>query len=165
MALVLAHRSRSDFCNLRLRCPARSAETSSDFRDFALRFANVRWKVASDLRFGVAISEAKTPSFCGIPGELAPSMRKSLAIAIVRFWCAKALVFSRTSKALKRRLPTSTMNATPTLKKGMQWTVLGLVQEVSRIRFRVRFQAVKVPSFGGFPVENPTNKATASKLF
>ena len=30
---------------------------------------------------------------------------------------------------------------------------------------RVRFQAVKVPPFGGFPVENPTNKATASKLF
>ena len=24
---------------------------------------------------------------------------------------------------------------------------------------------VKVPLFGGFPVENPTNKATASKLF
>ena len=34
---------------------------------------------------------------------------------------------------------------------------------VSRVRFRVRFQAVKVPIFGGFPVENPTNKATASK--
>ena len=25
-----------------------------------------------------------------------------------------------------------------------------------RVRFRVRFQAVKVPIFGGFPVENPT---------
>ena len=34
-----------------------------------------------------------------------------------------------------------------------------------RVRFRVRFQAVKVPLSGGFPVENPTNKATASKLF
>ena len=30
---------------------------------------------------------------------------------------------------------------------------------------RVRFPAVKVPIFSGFPVENPTNKATASKLF
>ena len=28
-----------------------------------------------------------------------------------------------------------------------------------RVRFRVRLQAVKVPIFGGFPVENPTNKA------
>ena len=51
----------------------------------------VRWKVASDLRFRAAISEPKTPSFCGISGDLAQSTRKSLAIAIVRFWCAKAL--------------------------------------------------------------------------
>ena len=49
----------------------------------------VRWKVASDLRFRAAISEPKTPSFCGICGDLAPSTRKSLAIAIFRFWCAK----------------------------------------------------------------------------
>ena len=47
----------------------------------------VRWKVASDLRFRAAISEPKTPSFCGISGDLAQSTRKSLAIAIVRFWC------------------------------------------------------------------------------
>ena len=40
----------------------------------------VRWKVASDLRFRAAISEPKTPSFCGISGDLAPSTRKSLAI-------------------------------------------------------------------------------------
>ena len=49
----------------------------------------VRWKVASDLRFRAAISGSETPSFCGISGDLAPSTRKSLAIAIVRFWCAK----------------------------------------------------------------------------
>ena len=49
----------------------------------------VRWKVASDLRFRAAISEPKTASFCGISGDLAPSTRQSLAIAIVRFWCAK----------------------------------------------------------------------------
>ena len=49
----------------------------------------VRWKVASDLRFQAAISGPKTPSFCGISGDLAASTRKSLAIAIVRFWCAK----------------------------------------------------------------------------
>ena len=53
----------------------------------------VRWKVASDLRFRAAISEPKTPSFCGIAGDLAPSTRKSLAIAIVRFWCAKTTLF------------------------------------------------------------------------
>ena len=46
---------------------------------------SVRWKVASDLRFRVAISEAETPSFCGISGDLAPSMRKSLAIVIADF--------------------------------------------------------------------------------
>ena len=50
----------------------------------------LRWKVASDLRFrAAAISETKTPSFCGISGDLAPSTRESLAIAMVRFWCAK----------------------------------------------------------------------------
>ena len=53
----------------------------------------VRWKVASDLRFRAAISETKTPSFCGISGDLAPSTRKSLAIANVRFWYAKAAIF------------------------------------------------------------------------
>ena len=49
----------------------------------------VRWKVASDLQFRAAITEPETPSFCGISGDLAPSTRKSLAIAIVRFWCSK----------------------------------------------------------------------------
>ena len=52
----------------------------------------VRWKVASDLRFEAAISEPKNPFFCGIPGDLAPSTRKALAIAIVRFWCAKPVL-------------------------------------------------------------------------
>ena len=49
----------------------------------------VRWKVASDLRFRAAISEPKTPFSCRISGDLASSTRKSLAIAIVRFWSAK----------------------------------------------------------------------------
>ena len=76
---------------LRLRCPSRTPET----RDFRTRDSNdvlrfkVRWKVTSDLRFRAASSEPKTPSCCGISGDLAPSTRKSLAIAIVRFWCAK----------------------------------------------------------------------------
>ena len=53
----------------------------------------VQWKVASDLRFRAAISEPQSPSFCGISGDLAPSTQKSLAIAIVRFWCAKCRYF------------------------------------------------------------------------
>ena len=35
---ALAHRNRSDFCDLRLRCPSQTPEIASDFRDFALRF-------------------------------------------------------------------------------------------------------------------------------
>ena len=92
--LGLAHRNRSDFCDLRLRCPSRTPEIARfPKQEKALRHCDlrVRWKVASDLRFRAAISEPKTPSFCGISGDLAQSTRKSLAIAIVRFWCAKLL--------------------------------------------------------------------------
>ena len=88
----LAHQNRSDFCDLRLRCPSRTPEIARFPRqETAMTHCDlrVRWKVASDLRFRDAISEPKTPSFCGISGDLAPSTRKSLAIAIVRFWCAK----------------------------------------------------------------------------
>ena len=52
-----------------------------------------RWKVTSDLRFRAAISEPKASSFCRIFGDLAPSTRKSLAIAIVRLWCTKDAIF------------------------------------------------------------------------
>ena len=92
--LPLAHRNRSDFCDLRLRCPSQTPEIARFPRqDKAMQHCDlrVRWKVASDLRFRAAISEPKTPSFCGISGDLAHSTRKSLAIAIVRFWCAKTL--------------------------------------------------------------------------
>ena len=51
----------------------------------------LRWKVASDPRFWAAISEPETPSFCGISVDSAQSTQKALAIAIVRFWCAKLL--------------------------------------------------------------------------
>ena len=92
--LSLAHRNRSDFCDLRLRCPSRAPEIARFPRQEKAMLhcdLRVRWKVASDLRFRAAIPESKTPSFCGISGDLAPSTRKSLAIAIVRFWCANAL--------------------------------------------------------------------------
>ena len=88
----LAHRNRSDFCDLRLRCPSRTPEIARfPKQEKAMSHCDlrVRWKVASDLRFRAAISEPQTPSFCGISGDLAQSTRKSLAIAIVRFWCAK----------------------------------------------------------------------------
>ena len=90
--MFLAHRNRSDFCDLRLRCPSRTPEIARFPRqEKAILHCDVwvRRKVASDLRFRAAISEPKTPSFCGISGDLAPSTRKSLEIVIVRFWCAK----------------------------------------------------------------------------
>ena len=65
----------------------------------------VRWKVASDLRFRAAISEPKTASFCGISGDLALSTRKSLAIAIVRFWCAKNSPKTRSWRVVGNRFP------------------------------------------------------------
>ena len=89
----LAHRTRSDFRDLRLRCPSRTPEIARFPRQEKAMLhcdLRVRWRVASDLRFRAAISEPKTPSFCWISGDLAQSTRKSLAIAIVRFWCAKA---------------------------------------------------------------------------
>ena len=89
---TITHRNRSDFCDLRLRCPSRTPEIAQfPKQEKAMLHCDlrVRWKVASDLRFRAAISEPKTPSFCGISGDLAQSTRKSLAIAIVRFWCAK----------------------------------------------------------------------------
>ena len=89
----LAHRNRGDFCDFcDLRCPSRTPEIARFPRQEKAMLhcdLSVRWKVASDLRFWAAISEPETPSFCGISGDLAQSTRKSLAIAIVRFWCAK----------------------------------------------------------------------------
>ena len=50
------------------------------------------------------------------------------------------------------------------IAKRMLWWNNFVIISARMVRFRVRFQAVKVPTFGEFPVENPTNKATASKL-
>ena len=57
---ALAQQNRSDFCDLRLRCPSWTPEIASETLHCDLR---VRWKVASDLRFRAAISEPKAPSF------------------------------------------------------------------------------------------------------
>ena len=76
----LAHRNRSDFCDLRLRCPSRTPEIARFPRQEKAMLhcdLRVRWKVASDLRFRAAISESKTPSFCGISGDLAPSTSRA----------------------------------------------------------------------------------------
>ena len=100
----LAHRNRSDFCDLRLRCPSWPPEIARfPGQEKAMLHCDlrVRWKVGSDLRFRAAISEPKTPYFCGISGDLAPSTRKSLAIAIVRFWCAKLFDFRAYIHGLK----------------------------------------------------------------
>ena len=87
---ILAHRNCSDFCDCDAhRGPQKSQRFPRQEKAMLHCDLRVRWKVASDLRFRAAISEPKTPSFCGISGDLAPSTRKSLAIAIVRFWCAK----------------------------------------------------------------------------
>ena len=98
--MTLAHRNRGDFCDLRLRCPSRTPESARFPRQEQAMLhcdLRLRWKVASDLRFRAAISEPKTPSSCGISGDLALSTRKSLAIAIVRFWCAKNMTTSSKS--------------------------------------------------------------------
>ena len=58
--MLLAHRHRSDFCDLRLRCPSRTAEIAaiSETRKAMLHCdLRVRWKVASNLRFRAAMSE------------------------------------------------------------------------------------------------------------
>ena len=97
---TLAHRNRSDFYDLRLGCPSRTQEIASILETRQSNAAlqcdlRSRWKIASDLRFRSAISEPRTHSFCRNSGDLAPSTRKSLAIAIVRFWCAKPRTLSR----------------------------------------------------------------------
>ena len=90
--LSLSRKSQRFLRFLQLRCPSRTPEIARFPRqDKAMLHCDlrVRWKVASDLRFRAAISEPKTSSFCRISGDLAPSTRKSLAIAMVRFWCAQ----------------------------------------------------------------------------
>ena len=67
-------------------------QKSRNFRDKRQQMMHcdlrVRLKVASALRFRAASSEPKTPSFCRISGDLAPSTRKSLAIDRLCDFCA-----------------------------------------------------------------------------
>ena len=69
------------------RTPEIAAISETRESNAALRYLRVRWKVAFGLRF----LSPKPLHFYGISGDLAPSTRKSLAIAIVRFWCAESL--------------------------------------------------------------------------
>ena len=75
--LSLAHRNRSDVCDFCVCDAHRGPQKFARFlrQDKAMLHCDlkVRWKVASDLRFRAAISEPKTPSFCGISGDLAQS--------------------------------------------------------------------------------------------
>ena len=78
---------------LRLRCPSRTPETQRFPRQEKAMLhcdLRVRWKVASDLRFRVAMSEPKARSFCRISGDLAPSTRESLVIAMCDFGALRA---------------------------------------------------------------------------
>ena len=90
----LAHRNRIDACDLRLQCPSWTQEIASDFLDKTRKAMvhcdlRVRWKVAGDFAISSSHVRAQNPLFLRNFWRLAPSTRKSLAIAIVRFWCTK----------------------------------------------------------------------------
>ena len=76
----------------------------------------MRWKVASDLRFRVAISEAETPSFRGISGDLAPSTRRNRqrsqraqrSISILKLFNLDRKAFNLARKFQSRRLDLTT---------------------------------------------------------
>ena len=93
-ARSLSHRNRSDFCDLRLRCPSRTPEiaaiTETRESHAALRFKGAIGKSLAICDFGLRFLSPKPLLSEGFLAIWAPSTRKSLAIAIVRFWCAKA---------------------------------------------------------------------------
>ena len=91
------HQNRKRFLRFAIALPITDPRNSSDFRDKRIKAmlhydVRVRWKVASDLRFRAAISEPKTPLSAGILAIWLRQRGKSLAIAIVRFWCAKHMI-------------------------------------------------------------------------
>ena len=85
-------------CDAR-RGPQKALAISKTRKQCCMRFKGAM-ESRRRLRFRAAISEPETPSFCGISGDLAPSTRKSLAIAIVRFWCAKVALDFLISEAV-----------------------------------------------------------------
>ena len=93
--LSLAHRNRSDFCDLRLRCPSRPPEIARFPRQEKAMLhcdLRVRWKVASDLSdFGLRFLSPKPLLSAGFLAIWLRQLRFSLAIAIVRFCCAEFL--------------------------------------------------------------------------
>ena len=121
------------FCDLRLRCPSRTPQIARFPRqETAMMHCDlrVRWKVASDLRFRAAISEPETPSFCGISGDLTPSTRTSLAIAIVRFWWAKCRSDEAGQKTQRFLAPKVSSTLMGSLAKGFLQKVRGKFAEI-----------------------------------
>ena len=90
--LNLAHRNRSDFCDLRSRCPSRTPEIARFPRQEKAMLhcdLRVRWKVASDLRFRAAISEPKTPFFLRDFWRFGPVNADIASDCDCAIWCAK----------------------------------------------------------------------------
>ena len=83
---ALAHQNRSDFCNLRLRCPSRTQNSPAISET---RPSSVALRCKAEMDFELRFPSPKSLFLRGISGDLAPSTRKSLEIAIVRFWRAK----------------------------------------------------------------------------
>ena len=100
----LAHRNRSDFCDLQLRCPSPTPEIASDVQDMATQCCIVvqgcDGKSLAICDFELRILSPKPHAISSIFGDLGPSTRKSLAIAMVRLWCAKSWGYDRDGDTL-----------------------------------------------------------------
>ena len=84
------HRNRDDFAILPYCDAHRAPQKSPGVWETMLSNAALRFEGAMENRKRrAAISKPQTHSFCRNSGDLAPSRRKSLAIAIGRLWCAK----------------------------------------------------------------------------
>ena len=119
----LAHQNRSDF--LRLRCPLRTPEIASDIQEKTKQCCIAIYKRCDGKSlafYDFELQFPKSDSFCGNSGHLAPSTRKSLAIAIVRFWCAKSA-----AKTSCFRFTSSVTNVNP-----IAWDTSGWLTIINR---------------------------------
>ena len=85
------------FLRFAIAIPIADPRNCSDFRDkrkqCCTTIQRCDGKSLAICDFGLRLSPKPLNSFCGISGDLAPSTERSLAIAIVRFWCAKSRPF------------------------------------------------------------------------